>query len=99
MTSKSKTISEHISISDIKSDIDQLQEDKEIKNDQAAHELKMHLNSVEHFEEEEKPQKIINHTKTLKSLIDHHKDEDNIVDRASESLHEDANSIIMEWKK
>jgi len=98
-TSKSKTVVNHQSISDVKSTIDQLRKDKEVKNDQTAHELKMHLKAVKHFGEQERTEKLIKHMKSFKSLADHQKDEGNISEKASETLHASADSIINGWQK
>lgn len=98
-TSKSKTIADSKSVTDLKSNIDQLQKGNEIKKDKAAHELNIHLNAVEHFTKQKKAKKVVKHMKSFKSLVDHQKKEDAISDKASKTLHKEADSIINEWQE
>lgn len=78
--------------------VDRLHEEGGIDKKSIAHDLKVHLTSIEHFEEQENSQKVIKHTKGLKILLEHQKNEEDISDWAYETLEVNANKIINEWE-
>lgn len=82
----------------LKAVVDRLHEEKGIEKNSVTHDLKMHLTSIEHFEDEGDAQKVVKHTKGLKKLLKHKKNEKDISDWAYETLNMNANKIINEWE-
>lgn len=90
------TIANHMAVAEVKSIVDTLREDNEIKDDITAHKLKMHLTAVEHFQEQAKTKKVVKHMKNFKHMIDYQTDEGHISEKASKQLKENTDSVIGE---
>lgn len=86
------------SASDMKVLVERFTEEGEFENDSVAHSLATHLTTVEHFEKQEKGEKVVKHTEGFKALLDHQKDEGSIDQEAYNRLQRDANYLIEKWQ-
>src|SRR5699024_5182372 len=77
----------------LKDSVHKLQEDGVIGSDQAAHDLKLHLTAVNHFEEKEEAEKVVKHMNGFKELIEHHNDNGSIPEYVNNMLEVNTNKI------
>ncbi|MBY7142884.1 RICIN domain-containing protein [Virgibacillus sp. NKC19-3] len=83
---------------DIKTLVEQFEEQGEFKSDQDALSLKIHLTAVNRYEEKEASEKVIKHMESFKLLLDHQKEEELISERAYDTLYANTEYLITEWE-
>ncbi|WP_338788656.1 FIMAH domain-containing protein [Metabacillus sp. FJAT-53654] len=77
--------------------IDGFEEEGEFTNHGAAQSLRAHLNSVDNFVEKNQKEKAIHHLKNFKQLLDHHKENKSISDKAYNVFNADVNYLLEKW--
>ncbi|WP_159457825.1 glycerophosphodiester phosphodiesterase family protein [Virgibacillus dakarensis] len=82
----------------LKTSVEKLQNDGVIESVQAAHELELHLTAVNHFEKQEKSQKVVKHMNGFKKIIEHQKNKELIPEYVNNILEVNANKIINKWQ-
>ena len=70
----------------------------EFVDKQTADLLKVHMTAVSHYEGKELKEKVVKHTESFKLLLDNQKEEEQISDRAYNSLVDAADSLIKKWQ-
>lgn len=78
--------------------VEQLRKEGVIKDDQAAHALKMHLNAIEHFEKLGKSDKVVKHLKNFKKLLEHQEHKKMITETTYNTLNVNTNKLIDKWE-
>lgn len=68
-------------------------------NNQAVHALKIHLTAVHHYEKKKEADKVVEHMKGFKQLLNHQKNNKLISEIAYNSLKQDANALIQKWQR
>ncbi|WP_441360287.1 FIMAH domain-containing protein [Virgibacillus salidurans] len=90
---------DEVSATDIKTLVEDFEEAGEFTNNEnAAHSLKLHLTAVEHFENQEAAEKVVNHMNSFKLLLDHQKDNEFISVNAYHTLQAEADALIAKWE-
>lgn len=95
---KPQLIVTNVSAEVMQDQVKQFEDEGEIKNDEAAHKLNMHLTAVNHYEENESAKKVVKHSKGLKKLLKYQKENDLISKNAYDVLKDDTNSMIKKWE-
>lgn len=70
----------------------------EITNGQTVHSLMMHLISVSQFEDRNASQAVIQYMNSFETLLDHHKTNEGMSDKAYQTLKEDTRYLIEKWR-
>ncbi|GGK01005.1 hypothetical protein GCM10007063_24100 [Lentibacillus kapialis] len=83
-----------VTAEDMLETVTSLENSGEIRRDNAAHKLKIHLMAVRHFEENEQQDKVIKHMKGFKKLITYQKENELISGKAHEALQTKADTMI-----
>ncbi|MBY7144552.1 hypothetical protein KFZ56_16140 [Virgibacillus sp. NKC19-3] len=91
-------VPEEIDTDYIQTQLWQLDDANDIKNDEAVHDLKLHLQAVEHYEKENASEKVSKHMKGFNNLLLYQKNEDLINGQAYQTLKESADSLIEDQK-
>lgn len=92
-------VSNDISATDIKSVIEHLDESQDDAfQDDASHKLKLHLESVSHFEKQKADDKVLKHMDGFKKLLEHQENEDLISEKTYKDLEAYADSLIEIWE-
>lgn len=87
-------VPEEIDTDYIQTQLWQLDDADNIKSDEVAHNLKLHLQAVEHYENKGDSEKISKHMKGFNKLLLHQKNKDQINDKAYQQLKESSDSLI-----
>lgn len=87
-----------INASFIKTVVGELEEAGEITNHGAARSLQVHLESVYHFENREQAEKVIKHMQGFNILLDNHKKNGLMSERAYNTLKNYADSLNKNWQ-
>lgn len=85
------------SAEDIQELVTDLEESGDIMDEEAVHDLNMHLTAVSQFEKKEASQKIVKHMNSFKKLIDAQEDKDKITDEAQQELQQKTDSFLAQW--
>lgn len=95
---KKQTYVIHVTTSadDMKKIVQRFKDDGEIKTDDAANSLNIHLSAVRLYENRNMADKVVKHMKTFKILLDYQKD--NISDDAYQTLKVDSDYLIRKWQ-
>ena len=83
---------------DIKSSVEQFEEEGAFKDDESAHALKIHLTAVGQYEKKEATEKVVKHMKSFKLLLDHQREKELISKEAYNALVIDADALIKKWQ-
>lgn len=87
-----------INVANISLLVDYFKMSKEIKDNDVARALTLHLSAVEHYEKQEQGEKLVKHVKGFKVLLDHQMNKELISNKAYRDLKEDADSLIKKWE-
>lgn len=86
-----------ISTSDIIALVEEFENEGQITNERVLHTLTMHLNAVDHYEQQGESGKVVKHMNSFKKLLDHQKDNDFISENVYDNLIESTNNLIKRW--
>ncbi|SFA99711.1 beta-glucosidase [Lentibacillus halodurans] len=86
------------SAEDIKSVVEQLEDEGAFASDTAPRALKRHLTAVSHYEDQEAAEKVIKHMQGFKELLDHQQNNDLISDEAFNLLQSQTDALIEKWE-
>ncbi|SFA99849.1 Zinc carboxypeptidase [Lentibacillus halodurans] len=86
-------------ISDVETLVERFANEGEFESDDAVQSLTMQLTAISHYAEKEEANKVVKHTKSLKSLLDHQKEEELISEKAYDRLADDADYLIGKWQE
>lgn len=89
---------ESVSLGDIQNEITKLADSGDIKNEDAVHDLELHLKAVEQYEKKNASEKVIKQMKNFKKLIDFQKEEQLISNKAKNILQQKADAFLTEWE-
>ncbi|WP_245835758.1 endonuclease/exonuclease/phosphatase family protein [Virgibacillus ndiopensis] len=73
-------------------------ENGEIGNEEAAHALRIHLQAVSYYENNDRKEKVIKHLGTFIQLLQKQSDQESITDHALTTLRSDAEYLIEKWE-
>lgn len=85
-------------VSDMETLVERFATEGEFEGDRAVHSLTMHLNAISHYAQEKEADKVVKHTHSFKSLLDHQKEEELISEKAYDRLTDDADYLIGKWQ-
>lgn len=68
--------------------------ENEVSSESTYRVLKMHLTSLEHFEKQNKTDKVLKHMKSFVQLLDHHKNNESLSEKAHQILKTEAEQLI-----
>lgn len=85
------------SAENMKSQVEHFENEGEFANEEAASSLKMHLTAVDHFEKQDKEDKVIKHMKNFKLLLGHQKENELISEKAFNNLESYSDYLIEKW--
>ncbi|UJL47231.1 S8 family serine peptidase [Virgibacillus sp. NKC19-16] len=97
-TTEKLTIEQEASIAQMKSLVEQYNDDGEIADDETARMLDTQLTAIDHYAGSEQNEKAIKHMNNFKQLLDFQQDREMISENAVETLHEYADYLIEEWQ-
>lgn len=86
-------------VSDMLALVEHYAKEGEITGDEAARSLKTHLIAVNHYEEKEQANKVVNHLKSFKLLLAQQKESGFISDAVYNRLMSDSNYLIEKWQQ
>lgn len=78
--------------------VQQFEKDGEFTNNETAHSLQVHLVSIQHFEQQGKAEKVVQHMKSFYPLLDHYFQKGHMSERAYQSLKSDTDYFIKKWQ-
>lgn len=90
----SVTYSPSSTVSDLKKLVDQYEKTDDITDNEAVHDLQLHLTAVKHFVDQNKSDKSIKHLNGFKTLLEHQKNNENITTKAYEDLIAKTDKVI-----
>lgn len=79
--------------------VNRLKSEGEFENNQVVHSLKIHLTAVSQYEGKEVDSKVVKHMKGFKKLVNHHKDNNQISDKAFSYLMTEADRMIEKFSQ
>lgn len=82
---------------DIQNVVDDLEENDEIDDD-AVHELELHLTAVDRYEKKEASDKVIKHMKSFKKLIDSQEENNYLSNEAQTILQQKSDALLAQWE-
>lgn len=77
--------------------VEQLRKEEGIRDDQAAHALKIHLNAIKYFEKSGNNDKVVKHLNGFKELLKHQEHKKWITETTYNTLNVNANKLIDKW--
>ena len=86
------------SVNDITLLVEQFAEADAFENEQAVHQLQLHLTAVAHYEKQENATKVVKHMQGFIDLLNYQKDNDDISETAYKTLY-DASEVIIEMRE
>lgn len=86
-----------VTTSDIITLVEQLNDDGQFASERALRNLKMHLTAVNHYEQQEETDKVVEHMNSFKHLLVHQLDKEFISENAYEALMEHTEAVIQRW--
>ncbi|QDI90421.1 hypothetical protein EPH95_03850 [Salicibibacter halophilus] len=89
---------EETQVSDVITTVENQIEDGAFFDDQAPHDLTVHLTAVNHYENQEEGAKVIQHMESFKDLLNHQQEEELISNDALDLLHAQADHVIESWE-
>jgi len=92
-----EVITEFQSASYIKELVERFDEEGLFEDDEVVHALNMHLTAVNHYENQEEADKVVQHMGGFHDLLDHQRDNELISDNAYDSLKASADNLIQKW--
>ncbi|QDI92195.1 Xaa-Pro dipeptidyl-peptidase [Salicibibacter halophilus] len=87
-----------LSASGIQEVVQEFDENGEIESEEAVHALDLHLTSVSHYEEQEDTEKVNDHTRGFKDLLNQQLDQDHVTVEAHNHLMEHADALLEKWE-
>ncbi|UJL46968.1 DUF4982 domain-containing protein [Virgibacillus sp. NKC19-16] len=87
-----------INATDIKTLVDNLEEEGEFANDDVARSLNIHLNAINRFEDVGQADKVVKHMESFNHLLDHQNEDDLISKKAYNNLKYKADTLIEKWE-
>lgn len=87
-----------ISAANMKTRVERFEEEGEIKNEHAAHSLKVHLTAVSVYEGKELGDKVVKHMEGFRGLLEHQKENEWISEKAYDRLKMDTDYLIGKWQ-
>ena len=88
-----------ISAAQMKSLVEELDEEGEFENNSAVRSLTMHLTVASHYEGKEEAEKVVKHMNGFKQLLNHQLENQLISGTAFEVLEKKADSLIEKWEE
>lgn len=83
---------------DIQETVSDLEENGDIKDDDAVHDLDVHLEAIAQFEKKEEADKVVKHMNNFKKMVDSQKENDQITGSGQEELKQKADSLLTQWE-
>src|SRR5699024_3730987 len=83
---------------ELQTSVNKLQVDGVIEDEDVTHGLELHLTSVDHFEKQEKGDKVVKHMNGFKDLITHQNNAELISEPVYNMLEVNSNKIIDKWQ-
>ena len=86
-----------VSVTDLKTLVDDYAERGEIANDRAVHSLQVHLTAVERFEGQALADKVVKHMTSFIQLLDYQKEQGFMSEQAHAALKGEAEALMGQW--